>query len=175
MSYYLARERIIIIKSCWQHGFPWVILSLSLSIHPYRPSFPGVPLNYIQCLYRADNCKFLLVGQHWRVHMQELLRERRRLWVRLYFSCCVSLVWFVLLGFEMAYKWPYSYYFVRCRFQDLFKTARCILVQFSSSFFSIRYVSIHVVHPYSIFDAATPSKNPFLFYRIDQTSISTCL
>ena len=43
--------------------------------------------------------------------------------------------------------------FVGCFFPDLFSIARSILVQFPFSFFSIRFVSIHVVHhPYSRID-----------------------
>ena len=69
---------------------------------------------------------------------------------------------------EMGDKWPYSYFFVECGFQDLFKIARSILVWSLSSFFSISFVSFHVVHPYSSIDT-TPVF--ILFYRIDQTSI----
>ena len=51
-------------------------------------------------------------------------------------------------GFEMGGKWPYICYFVACCFHDLFSIARSILVQYPSSLFSIRFFSVHVVHPY---------------------------
>ena len=60
--------------------------------------------------------------------------------------CLVRLIW---MFFVMGGRWPYSCCFVECCLQDLFNTAHSILVQFLSSFFSIRLVSIHVVHPYS--------------------------
>ena len=40
-------------------------------------------------------------------------------------ACLARLTWIVC---EMGGKWPYSHCFVWCCFQDLFKTARCILV-----------------------------------------------
>ena len=49
----------------------------------------------------------------------------------------------------MGDRWPYSCCFVGCCFQDLFNIARSILVQLPSSFFSMRFFSIQVVHPYS--------------------------
>ena len=49
---------------------------------------------------------------------------------------------------ETSGRWPYSYCFVECCFQGLFNIARSILSQLPSSCFSIRFVSVHVVHPY---------------------------
>ena len=64
----------------------------------------------------------------------------------------VRLIWII---FEMGGKWPYSCCFMGCCFQDLFNIARRILGQFPSSFFSIRKVNVHVVHPYSRIDTTT--------------------
>ena len=58
----------------------------------------------------------------------------------------------------MGGKWPHSCSFVRCWFQDLFWIACSILVYFLSCFFSMRFVSIYVVHPYSNIDTATAWK-----------------
>ena len=49
-------------------------------------------------------------------------------------------------------------YFVGCCFQDLFKTARRILVYFPFSFFSLRFVSVRVGHPYCSIDTVTSQK-----------------
>ena len=65
------------------------------------------------------------------------------------FTCLVHLIWLVL---EMGGRWLYSYCFIECCFQDVFNIAHSILVQFSSSFFSIHLVSVHVLHPYSRID-----------------------
>ena len=45
------------------------------SLHPYHPSFPAGPPNYILCLHRADVNKFLLVSQHWHIHEQGSIEE----------------------------------------------------------------------------------------------------
>ena len=90
----LASKRIIIllriIKSCWQHGFPW----LSVSIHPYQLLFFVSPENDIQGRHWNDWCKFLLVHC---VSMCRNFKEDRQLWVRPYSSCSVYRVLLVLL------------------------------------------------------------------------------
>ena len=59
---------------------------------------------------------------------------------------------------EIGSRWPYTCCFIGYCIQDLFNIARSILVQFLSSFFSIRLVSVHVVHPYSRIDTNTAWK-----------------
>ena len=54
--------------------------------------------------------------------------------------------------FEMGGKWPYSCCFVGCCFQDLFKAPHTILVWFASTFSSMCFVRVHVVHLYSHID-----------------------
>ena len=58
----------------------------------------------------------------------------------------------ILIVFMMGGKWPYSCCFVGCCLQELFNIARSIFVSLPSSFFSIRLVSVHLVHPYSSID-----------------------
>ena len=70
-------------------------------------------------------------------------------------ACLVRLTWMV---FVMDGGWPYSCCFVGCCFQHLFNIARSILVKLPSSFFSIRLVSVHVVHPYSSIDTTAAWK-----------------
>ena len=77
----------------------------------------------------------------------------------------------------MSGRWPYSSCFVGCCFQDLFNIVGSVLVQLPSSFFSIRLVSVHVVHPYSSMNSIAAWKNlPFIlsdrsvFYRNDSQS-----
>ena len=72
-----------------------------------------------------------------------------RLCIRPYFSSSVPhvlsfLIWIVL---QMRGRWPYSCCFVGRCFQELFSIACNLRVQFPSSFFSKRLVSIYVVHP----------------------------
>ena len=101
------------------------------------------------------------------VHRRTLLGSSSKL-LRQCPACLVSLIWMVL---EMDGRWPYSYCFVGCCFQDLFNMARSILVQFPSSFFSIRLVSVHVVNPYGKIDMTPAWKKCVLFYRISLISI----
>ena len=74
--------------------------------------------------------------------------------------------------FEMVGRCPYSCCFVGCCLQHLFHTDRSILVQLSSSFLSKRFVSVHVVHPYSSIDTTSAwKKYCVLFHLIGLTSI----
>ena len=58
----------------------------------------------------------------------------------------------------MGGRWLYSCNFVGCCPLDLFKIARSILVKLPSSFISILYVSLHVVHPYISIDTTAAWK-----------------
>ena len=70
-------------------------------------------------------------------------------------ACLVHLTWIV---FVMRGRWLYSWCFVGSCCQDLFNIALNILVQLPSSFFSSRFVSIQVVHPYSSIDTTAAWK-----------------
>ena len=72
-----------------------------------------------------------------------------------YPACLAHLTWIV---FMMGGRWLYSWCFVVCCHQDLFNIARNILVLLPSSFFSSRFVSIQVVHPYSSIDTTAAWK-----------------
>ena len=80
---------------------------------------------------------------------------------------------------EMGGRWLYGYCIVGCCFQDSFRIAFSILVQFLSSFFFTCFVSIHVVHPYSRIDTTAAWKKLFYvssdrshFHMIDNLSIA---
>ena len=75
-------------------------------------------------------------------------------------ACLVRLTWIV---FVIGSRWPYSWCLVGCCRQDLFKIARSILVWLPSSFFSSRFVRVHVVHPYSSIDVTAAWKKMFHF------------
>ena len=78
--------------------------SLAVAIRFYRPSLLEGILDDTQCSHRADVGKFLLVGQHWRVHVSESIRERRRLWIHFNFSCTTPHVLFVLIGWFVRWN-----------------------------------------------------------------------
>ena len=61
--------------------------------------------------------------------------------------------------YEMGGKWLYNCCFVWCCFQDLFKTACSIPLQFPFCFFSESLTKVQVMPPYSSTDVATAGKN----------------
>ena len=73
-------------------------------------------------------------------------------------QCPACLVRLTCIVFVMGGKCPYSWCLVGCCHQELFNTALNILVQFPSSFLSSRFVSVHVVHPYSSIDTTAAWK-----------------
>ena len=80
---------------------------------------------------------------------------------------------------EMGGRWPYSCCLAGCYIQDLFYTARSILMKLLFSFFSIRLVSVHMVHPYGSIDTtAAWKKSRFIlsdrsdFHIIDSLSMA---
>ena len=110
---------------------PW----LSDVTRLYRPSLPARPPDYILS-------SFSLV---WRRQQDNA-------------ACTTSLIRLISMVLKMGGCWPYNCFFVGCCIQDLFNIPRRILVQLPSSFFLIRFVSIHVVHPYSRMDTTTALK-----------------
>ena len=90
--------------------------------------------------------------------------------------CLVHLIWMIL---EMGGRWPYSRCFVGCYFQNLFNIACCIFEQLLSSFFSILFVSFHIVQPYNKMDSTTAREklcfilsNRSDFHMTDRQSIT---
>ena len=81
ISVWGPKRSTFIIMAFQQHGFLW----LSLTIHLYRPLHLVSPLDGTQYPQRADECKFLLVGQHICVYVQEPLGENC-LWLHHYFT-----------------------------------------------------------------------------------------
>ena len=71
-------------------------------------------------------------------------------------QCPACLVCLTLIVFVIGDRWPYSCCFVGCCPQDLFNIARSIRVQLPPSFFSIRFVNVNVMHPYSSIDTTAP-------------------
>ena len=123
----------IIMKEYWQYRLPW----LSLVIHPYQLLlFVSYP-NSIQCLHRADECKFFVS------------------WPTLLCPCVVVHRTFMSssLFFQQSPaclvigKWPYN------SFQDLFKTAYNML--FPPGFFSEPFIWVQMVQPYNSTDMTT--------------------
>ena len=73
-------------------------------------------------------------------------------------QCPSCLVCLILIIIVMGGRWPYSCSFVKCCLQDLFSIARSNSCIIAVKLFSIRLVSVHVVHPYSSIDTTVASK-----------------
>ena len=73
-------------------------------------------------------------------------------------QCPACLFGLILIVFVMGGRWPYSCCVVEYCLQDLFNIAHCILVYLPTIFFSIRFVSVHVMHPYSSIDTTAAWK-----------------
>ena len=91
-------------------------------------------------------------------------------------TCLVHLTWMAL---KMGGKWPYNCCFVGSCFEDLFSIACSILMQFLSSFFHIRFVSINVLHLCNSTDTSSAcEKSCFIlldksdFHMVDSLSIA---
>ena len=139
-------------------------LLLSRAIRPYYPSF----------LLSRVCIKLLLASSWWSANSDFVWKVHRRmslmnssLLLQRCLECLVRLIWMVL---EMVDRWPYSSCFVRCCCQDLFNIARSILMQFPPSLFSIRLVSVYVVHPYSRINTTTAGKK-LRFILSDRSSV----
>ena len=154
------------LSSLWCRAVSTVFPNSPCSVLPILHRFQP-----IQCLHKAAVCKFLLVGQHchrlcegvhWRTSFISL-----SLLLQQCLACLLRLIWMVL---EMGGRWPYSRCFVGCCFQDLFSIARSILVQFMLIFFSKRFVSVYVIHPYSNIDTNAVWKK-FRCNLIDSTTV----
>ena len=126
-----------------------ILLTLSLTISYYWSSLLVSPLDSTQCLHRADECKFLLVGQHGCVHIL-CLRSKNK------FMSLSHLSWLIC---EMGGKWPCNCSFFGCCLQNLFKTACRIFVLFPSSFFARHFIKVQMVQLYNSTDSVTTWKN----------------
>ena len=98
-----------------------------------------------------------------------------QLWACLSFFSNAAHVLFVLLGWFV--RWKGIGCFVRCCFQDWFKTA--FSCSFHLVFFSMHFVCMQEMHPYSGIDIATAwKKSDFIslersdFYMMDNLSVA---
>ena len=119
--------------------------SLSLSICPNHPLLPPGLLNCLLHPCRAVVGNFFLAHPCIGVYKRMSLISSSLLLLKCR-ACLVHLSWMVL---KMGGKWSNNHCFMGYCFQDLFIITHCFLVQFLSSFFSIRFVNVHVVYPYS--------------------------
>ena len=94
-------------------------------------------------------CPCVLV--HWKISPMSLSLLPRQ--------CPACLVGLSSMVCVIGGKWQYNWSFLGCCFQDLFKTARRILIWFISILFSKRLVRVQVVQPYSSTDTAQALKN----------------
>ena len=155
--------------SCHKHGYPWH----SLATYPYRSSpLTGLPVSSHSCWMYVWAGRPAFARPYVGVHRSTSLMSSSLL-LQQCPACLVCLTWIV---FVIGGRWLYSWCLVWCCRQDLFNIARNILV---SSFFSSRFVSVQVVHPYSSIDTTAAWKKlrfilsvRFDFHMIDSLSIA---
>ena len=143
---------IIITKSHWQHRFPWLLFS----IFHYHPSLHVSPVSYILRPHRADIrfcCWPTLARPCIGVHKRTLLMSSSLLLLQ-----CPPCR-FTQIVFEMGSEWPYSCCFVgRVASRICLREFVIFLCSSRQVFFSIHFVSVHIVHSYSSTDTATAWK-----------------
>ena len=118
-----------------------------------------------------------MVSQYWNVYAKEFIRERR-LWVHPYFSRSGLHVLFVFF-YQMGGRWLYSYCFVECCFQDLFKIVPTILVWFPAFPPCAYFVSMQCIHPYIITQPSLGRNPIFIFigatwFPLDRKYVNSC-
>ena len=152
----------------------WIFLSLSR--HPSLSSIASGRYSGLHPVYIQSYCMWVRAGRPAfarpceGVHKSTSLMSSSLL-LQLYPICLFRLI---LIVFMMGGRC-----FVGCRPQGLFNIARSTLVWLSSSFFSIRLFSVHVVHSYcSIDTTAAWIKLSFIlsvrfdFYMTDRLSLT---
>ena len=120
--------------------------------------------------YQHDFITYIYIYIYIYIYMEKFWKTKYSK-VIIYQKLSWHLVRLTLIVFEIGGRWPDCCCLVGCFLLDLFETTRSILVELPSSFFSIRLVSVHVVHPYISIDTTAAWKNCVLFYRSGLTSI----
>ena len=121
---------------------------------PLSPLLPVVH-HFYQVLSGTSRMltELLYVGSSWSHSFCEGVHRTSLMSLSLLLQRCLAcLVRLTLIVFVMGGRWLYNCCFVGCCLQDLSNIARSIIVFLLSSFFSIRFVSVEVVHPYSSID-----------------------
>ena len=133
--------------SRYQPRYPWPFLIKP----PYRKG-------YIPYRHRAAVRRFEPVVLPLLVHVKGSTGVYHMSSCQLLQQCPACLARLILIVFVMRGRWLYSCWFVGCCLQVLYNIARSILIWLPLSFFSIRLVSVHVVHPYSSIDTTAAWK-----------------
>ena len=143
---------IIIIMSRYQHADP--LLPPNPIVYCFRQVFRTTSRISTEQLYVSSSWSSSFARPCEGVHRRTSLMSLSLLLQQ----CSAGLVRLILIVFMMGGRQPYSWCFVGCCLQDVFNIAHSILVQLPSSFFSIRFVSVHEVHPYSSIDTTAAWK-----------------
>ena len=154
-SWLLTRHRLVSLL-IYQHQQQQVTQQARISLTLYLS--PSVPIIHRSWQVLLCPCRAVL-GRPTLARPRDGVHRRTLMISSLLLQHCpayfVHLTWMVL---EMGGRWLYNCCFVRCCFKDLFSIARNFLVQFPSSFFSIRFTNFHVLHPYSRIDTVATWK-----------------
>ena len=138
--------------SCFEPQF-----SLTLFHHPSLSSIASGRSSRLHPMSVQRCCRYVLTGRHTIARPCEGVHSRTSLMSSSLhlLQCPACIIHLICMVFEVGGRWPYRCCFVGCSVQDLINITRSIFVQFSSIFFSIRLVSVQVVHPYHSMDTTT--------------------
>ena len=123
-------------------------------MNSYCPSLLAGPLGSIQCPHRSTNTGMSMCRSPWKKIAYKSVCPSFLTLPTMSIMSCSS----YLDVCEMGANSLYSCCYVECCFQDLFKTACSILVLFPSSFHSMHFVRVQLVHPCSCTDTTTAWK-----------------
>ena len=130
---------------------PSLCRAISTDIHDYlSPAFPIIHCpREVFCAASSILAQLVNVGPWWATYisMSMCCLRQENVTYELVLASPACLVRLTLIVCEIGGRWPYSCILVECCFHDLFKTARCILVQLPSSLFSRGIVRVQVVQP----------------------------
>ena len=149
-----------------KHGYLWLFLSLFYIVHCFRQVFRTTSRNGTELLYVGSSWSSCLCSALWRGHRSTSLMNSSLLLLQ-YPSCLVRLTLMVSLWVLCAVQ------LLLCRVVPLGLVQYCSqhYSVVASSFFSLRLLNIHVVHPYSSIDTTVTWKKLRFILLVSTVSI----
>ena len=115
--------------------------------------WPSIPI--IHCFWPVFLAVSYICTKLMHVHLQESIKECHS-WICTSFFSCIQHVLFVLLEWFLRWEmWPYCCCFLGVASEICLRRHIAFLYCSHLIFFSIRSVSIYIMHPYSSIDITT--------------------
>ena len=148
-------------------------ISLTLSCHTLLSSIAFGRSSRQNPVSVQSCCKYILAGRHTFACRCDGVHWVASLMISplVFQQCPACLAPLFRMVFEMESWSLYSCCFAECCHKDLFNRECSILIQLPSNFFSVRLISVHIVHLYSSIDITAAWKKCTLFYLIGLISM----